>query len=208
MLNAKEVTSIAVITIILGLMISFFKGIKEFLIASLIVLIILIVNSLAKKISSYYFEAEAEIKVWEVERYGYRLHERFKKPVAAGVFLPVIITLLTFGYVKWMAALVFDVKGKTYRSAKRHGMYNFSEMTESQIGVIAASGIIANLIAAVIAYLIGFPEFVKYSIFYTFFNMIPISDLDGNKVFFGNIVLWSTLSSIILIGLLYVFFIY
>lgn len=208
MLNAKEITSIAVITIILGLMISFFKGVKEFLIVSLIILIILLINTFSKKISSYYFDSEAEIKIWEVERYGYRLHERFKKPVAAGVFLPIIITLFTFGYVKWMASLVFDVKGKTYKSAKRHGMYNFSEMTESQIGIIAASGIIANLIAAVIAYFMGYPDFVKYTIFYSFFNMIPISDLDGNKIFFGHIVLWSALASIILIGLLYVFFIY
>lgn len=208
MLNAKEITSIAVITIILGLMVSFFKGLNKFLIVLLIMFVIIIVNVLAKKIASYYFEAEAEIRIWEIERYGYRLHEKFKKPVAAGIFLPIIITLLTFGHIKWMATLVFDIKGKTYRAAKRHGIYNFSEMTESQIGVIAAFGIIANLIVAIIAYLIGEQEFVKYSIFYTFFNMIPISDLDGNKIFFGNIVLWSTLASIVLIGLTYVFFVY
>ena len=78
-------------------------------------------------------------------------------------------------------------------------------MTEEHIGLIAASGIFANLFLGIIGYLIGFPLFAKLSIWFAFFNMIPISNLDGNKIFFGNLVLWSFLAIITLIGLGYTF---
>jgi Zn-dependent protease len=105
-----------------------------------------------------------------------------------------------------MACLVFDVKPKIYRAAKRHGLYSYSEMTESHIGLIAAVGVIASLVFAVIGYLMGFSEFSRLSIYFAFFNMIPISDLDGNKIFFGSLILWSFLAALVLIGLGYVFF--
>ena len=40
---------------------------------------------------------------------------------------------------------------------------------------------------------------------FAFFNMLPISELDGNKIFFGSIVFWSFLAILTLIGLGYAF---
>ena len=104
-----------------------------------------------------------------------------------------------------MASLVFDVKAKAYHAAKRHGIYSFSEMTEEHIGRIAAAGIFVNLVLAIAFYFIGGDFgtlFAKLNILFAFFNMIPISDLDGNKIFFGNLVLWSFLAIVTLIGFL------
>ena len=109
-----------------------------------------------------------------------------------------------------MASLVFDVKAKTYRAAKRHGLYRFSEMTEDHIGYIASAGIFANILLAIITYFIGLPiemNFVVLSIYYIFFNMIPVSDLDGNKILFGNMVLWAFLATLSLISLIAIFFV-
>src|SRR3989339_631242 len=105
----------------------------------------------------------------------------------------IISISITLGKLKWMASLVFEVKAKTYRAAKRYGVYSFSEMTEYHIALIAASGIIGNLI--------GFPDFSRINIYYAFFNLFPISDLDGNKIFFGSLILWSFITSITLIAL-------
>jgi Zn-dependent protease len=105
-----------------------------------------------------------------------------------------------------MASLVFEVKPKPWRVSKRHGYYSFSEMTEDHIGYIAAFGIIANLLFAVIGYLIGFELFSKINVWFAFFNMIPISDLDGNKIFFGNLALWNVLAILTLLGMVYAFF--
>ena len=206
MLNKKEIIYIIIITLILGVVISLIKTPEIFLYTLLAVFLVLIINIIAKKVTSFYLDSEIEIKLWEIKRYGFKTNKHLKKPFPAGAFLPLITTAFSFGFITWMASLVFDVKPKIYRAAKRHGLYSFSEITEHQLGIIAATGIIANLIFAIIAYLVGFPDFAKLSIFYAFFNMIPISNLDGNKIFFGNIVLWSFLASIVLIGLFYALF--
>lgn len=227
MLNKKEIFSILTIAIILAFTISLIKSLEIFLYAFLMIFLVIIINIFAKKITSHYFDSEIEIKIWEIHRWGilsffkhipfigrffnyvpfigrYPSRE-FKRAFPIGAFLPILVILFSFGYVTWMGNFVFDVKAKIYRAAKRHGLYSFSEMTEDHIGFIASAGIIANLAFAIIGYLIGFPEFAKLNIFYAFFNILPISDLDGNKIFFGSIVLWSFLAALILIGMGYVF---
>ena len=39
------------------------------------------------------------------------------------------------------------------------------------------------LIFGVVGYFLGFQEFAKLSLGFAFFNMIPLSNLDGNKIF-------------------------
>jgi Zn-dependent protease len=204
MLNRKEIISIFVITILLGFSITLLESMEIFFYACLSVLIIIMINTAAKKISSFYLESEIEVGMWEIKRYGFKAYKHFKKPLPAGAFFPLIskIFLFPFNNFVWMASLVFDVKPKVYRAAKRHGLYKFSEMTEYHIGLIAASGIAANILLAIIGYLINFPLFAKLNIYYALFNLIPVSELDGNKIFFGSFVLWSFLASIVLIGML------
>ena len=210
MLNRKEITTITILTIILAFVISFVKTLELFLYALLSVFLIFIINITAKKITSFYFDSEIEIKLWEIKRYGFKTHKYLKKAFPIGAFLPIIAKVLSLGYLNWMACFVFDVKSKIYKTAKRHGLYTFSEISEFHIGLIAAAGIFANLIFAIIGYFIGLPEqmnFVQLSIWFAFFNMLPVSELDGNKIFFGNLTLWSFLASIVLIGLFYSIFV-
>ena len=206
MLNAKEVLVILIATVILALTLSFAKGVSVLLIILASVFLIILINTAAKKIASFYLDSEIEVDIWKIQRYGFKPDKYLKKPFPAGIFFPIILAILTVGKVVWMASLVFEVKPTTYRAAKRHGLYSYSEMTEAHIGYIAAVGILANLFFAFIGYLLGFSEFSRLSIFYVFFNMLPFSDLDGNKVFFGNIILWSFLAALTLIGLAYAFF--
>lgn len=209
MFNKKEIIIILAITLILGFLISVVETMEIFLYSLLAIFLIITINIISKKIMSYYLDTEIEIKLWEITQFGVKAHQHFKKPFPAGAFVPIISKVILFAIPKfvWMGSLIFNVKPKIYKAAKRHGLYSFSEITESQVGVIASAGIIANLLAAIIAYLIGFPEFSRLSIFYAFFNMIPFSDLDGNKIFFGNIVLWSFLASFVLIGIIFTIFV-
>lgn len=205
MINLKEFSFIVAVSIILAFTISLLSSIKEFFYALLAICLVIIINILAKKVSAFFLDSEIEINLWEIKRFGFRAHHHFKKPMPAGVLFPIIITTLTYGYVYWFANLVFDVKKKIYRAARRWGLYTFSEITEYHIGWIAAWGIIANLVFAVIGYMLGFEEFARLNIYFAFFNLIPLSDLDGNKVFFGSMVLWSLLAAITLIFLGYTF---
>ncbi|MBS3071104.1 hypothetical protein J4407_02275 [Candidatus Pacearchaeota archaeon] len=207
MLSRKEIVSVLIIALVFSFSISLIESIEIFLYTLLSVLIIILINISAKKIISYYLESEIETGIWEIKRYGFKPQRYFKKSLPVGALLPIITTAISFGYFTWLASLVFEVKAKIYRTAKRHDLYTFSEMTEYHVGLIAASGILANLILAVAGYLIGFEEFAKLNIYYAFFNILPISDLDGNKIFFGSVIMWSFFASLILIGLAYAFLI-
>ena len=224
MLNRKEITAILVATLVLGFVISLLKSWEAFGYACLAVFLIILINTLAKKITSFYFDSEIEIGLWKIKRTGLAYFisiipftsphpsRELKNPFPAGIFMPIITTAFTFGYIKWMASLVFDVKSKVYKAARRHGLYSFSEIPESQIGLIAAAGIIANLAFAIIGYVLGYPMFARLSIYFAFFNLLPISELDGNKIFFGSStfmgfpLMWSFLELITLIGIGYAWF--
>ncbi|MCH8945387.1 MAG: hypothetical protein IIA85_00495 [Nanoarchaeota archaeon] len=207
MFNKKEIAHILVIVLVLTFALTILRNLENFHFVLLSVFIVILVNISAKKIASHYLDSEIEVRIWEMKRFGFKPNRHLKKPVPMGALLPLIFVGLTYGYLVWMASLVFEVKAKIHRAAKRYGLYTFSEMTEYHIGLIASAGIIANLIAAVIGYLAGYPKFAELAIYYSFFNMIPFSDLDGNKIFFGSMILWSFLASLVLIGLGYVFFV-
>jgi hypothetical protein len=202
-MKAREFAWMIVISLVFALIITLLKSFERFIYILVVIFAIILINVIAKKIMAFYLESEIEIKLWEIERYGFRPASHFKKPFPAGIAFPLVIAAITLGNIYWMASLVFDVKPKTYRAAKRHGLYSFSEMTERHIGLIATTGTIVSLICAGIAYLLGVPDFAKLSIIFVFFNMLPFSDLDGNKIFFGNLVLWSFLAIVTLIGLGY-----
>lgn len=207
MLNKKEIIAVLITIIILTFSITLIESWKIFFYCLLSVFVILGINIAAKKIVSFYLDSEIEIRIWEFRRFGVKKHQYFKRSFPAGAFLPIISKIIFFpiNSFVWMACLIFDVKPKIYRAAKRHGLYSYSEMTEYHLGLIATAGIFLNLAAAVAGYLLGFPLFARLNIYYAFFNLLPISELDGNKIFFGNLVIWSFLAVLTLIGLGYAF---
>lgn len=209
-LTKSELASIPVASLIIAFSANLLlRGTIAFLWVLLAVFAVIVINVVAKKVAGFYFETDIETKFWEVYQFGFKPSRHFKKPVPLGAFLPLISKIILFpinGFV-WMASLVFEVKPRIYRAARRHGLYSFSEMTESHIGYIAAAGIAANLAFAIIGYLIGFTDFARFNIYYALFNMLPISNLDGNKIFFGSVALWSFLASLVLVGLFFAIFI-
>jgi hypothetical protein len=206
MLNSKEIAWIIVISLVLAFTISLMKSLEHFLYILAIVFLVILVNIIAKKITAFVLDSEIEIKLWEIKRWGVKPHYHLKKSFPAGIFLPLVVTGLSFGLLPWMACLVFETKGKVYRAARRWGLYKFSEMTEHHIGLIAGWGVLANLFLAAMGYLVGFPEFARLNVYFAFFNIIPISNLDGNKIFFGSLIFWSFLAILTLIALGYAFF--
>jgi Zn-dependent protease len=200
MINKKEIFIIALIIIIIslsmGLSLNILAELKTVLYTFLAVSILILANVFTKKIIAYRLDSEIEMNIWEIGKYGFSKDKNSKKPFPFGAFLPIISKIVSiivsfpFKSFVWMASLVFDVKPRIYRGAKRYGLYTFSEITESHLGLIAASGIVINLILAIVGYFLGFPLFARLNVYYAFFNMIPISELDGNKIFFGNLIIW------------------
>ena len=203
MFTRKEIISVVILAVILGVCFSSLQSPDKIISYSLIVFTVILINIIAKKIRAYYLEIEIEHTPWTITRFGFKPWKKFPKPLQAGFFFPLVFWAITRGAFIWMASLVFDVKGKVYKAAKRHGLYKFSEVSEEEIGNIAAMGVLANLFFAFIGYLAGWPEFARLNIFYAVFNIIPISDLDGNKIFFARFEFWCGMAAITLIALLY-----
>jgi len=207
MINKKEIAILALIIVIISLSVAISANIiqewKTTLAILLSVSIVILFNVFTKKFIAYNLDSEIEMRVWEIGKY-----KSNKKPFAIGAFLPLIskIILFPFNSFVWMASLVFDVKPKTYRAAKRFGLYTFSEVTEYHLGLIAAAGVLINILISVISYFLGFELLARLSMYYAFFNIIPLSDLDGNKIFFGSKIMWSFLASLVLIGMLFAIF--
>jgi hypothetical protein len=174
MLNKKEIFPILLIIII----ISFSVGLSLDMTENWAVLggtlfavsLVILANIFTKKIIAYLLDSEIEMKIWEIGKYGLSKDKHSKKPFPLGAFLPIISKVILFPLrtLVWMASLVFDVKPRVYRGAKRHGLYTFSEITEYHLGLIAASGIAINLILAVIGYFLGFPLFSRLNIYMAF----------------------------------------
>ena len=173
MIDRKEWLSIASIALVIGLVISLSaesivewqKTIFRFIILSFFVIII---NVLAKKIIAFYFGAKIEIETWKTNRLAFRTKNKFfgYKPtpnlrleMLLGFFMPLLVKILSFGFLNWMACLTFDAKGTVYRTARKHELYQFSDVTEKELSWIAWGSLMVNLFFGFIAYLINAPFF-------------------------------------------------
>lgn len=172
-------------------------------------ILILFTNIISKKIAAGFFNIKIEHKIWEFQRWGYYKRSHFKKPVQIGLILPFALSILTLGIIKMFTFFQFEVENiHETRILKQKGLKRKEEINESDIAFTAAFGFLSLLVLALIGSLPGirelFPELAKYSIFYGFWNMIPISKLDGSKLFFGSILTWTFLAILYAIALILV----
>lgn len=206
MIKLKEIVHLIIAILLFAFIISFLKESYIFLASLLIASIIILVNVFSKKLLAYYLETETEQKIWHFQRWGWYQRSYFKKPIPIGLILPFILVLISYpyGFLKVLTFLQFDVKPTSARAAKRHGLYRYSEMTEWHIAAIAGIGIFANLVLAVLAYVIGYSDLARYSIYYAAWNLLlPLGQLDGAKILFSSRRLWALLVILTLIGLFY-----
>ena len=213
MFNKKEISivglTIVIFAFLTNISLNLIEDWKVFLFSILTFSIIILGNIFAKKIMAYRLDSEVEMQLWETGKFPLIAKPKKTKPFPMGAFLPIATKIIFFPFTAffWMASLVFDVKPRIYRGSRKIGLYSFSNVTEYHVGLIAAAGISVNLIFAIIGYFLGFPLFSRLNVYFTLFNMIPISELDGNKIFFGSRLLWSFLASLVLIGMLFAIFI-
>jgi len=201
--QVAEIIIILAAAIILGVTVSF-PSLSSALSSIIYFAVIISANITAKKFISYYLEAKVTTRFWSWYQYGFTKRAHFKNPIPM-LWLPPLLSFVSKGYFLWLAILEFDIKAKSERVSKRHGLYRFSEITNWHIASIASWGIALNLILAIIGYFAGFEFFAKLNIWYAFWSIIPISGLDGSKILAGSRALWFALLVIIAIFLGYSF---
>ncbi len=192
----NEITIIFLASIILSISTTFFN-LSNFLITLIYFIIIIGSNFLIKKLVAYYYESDINLKFWSLQNYGLKAKAHFKKPLMM-LWLPLLLAPLNW---KWFAILETEIIAKTERVSKRHGLYRFSAITEWHIALITGAGIILNILLSIIGYSFNLEIFSKLSIYYAAWSIIPLSNLDGSKILFGNRTLWLFLTIIIFITL-------
>jgi Zn-dependent protease len=166
--------------------------------------IIIVTNIFGKKAMAYMLDADVEHRIWVS---NYKLTSKgpreLKRPFPTGIVLPLVLALVTLGYLKVAAFLNYETSAKKIRAAKRFGYYSYTEITEWHNALIGAAGIVVTLAVLVITYFSGFEPIAKAAALYAFWNMVPASKLDGTQIFFGSKILWTLLAILSTIAVLY-----
>ena len=180
------------------------------IIISLIVSILIILTAtLTKKISSKYYNIKIEHKLWTIKQYGFRRKHHTKNPFPIGLIFPFLISFLSLGLIKMFTLIQFDAENvPTRRILKESGRWKQkrTEINESDLAFTAAWGFLSLILLAIIGSLINFPQLTKYSVYYGFWNLLPLIQLDGSKLFFGSPLTWVILFLIYAMGLIIVIF--
>lgn len=198
-MDIKEIAVILLAAVILGISFSFpLINLTTVAYSIIFMLVIIAVNVIAKKLMAYAFDADANIKLWSIYQFGFPKASHFRKPIPM-IWLPLFLGFISRGFIKWFPILEFDIQPRVEKASRRYGLWRFSEMNDADIAKIAVAGIFANLIIAIIAYLIAgsfsslnLEQFARWNIYFAFWSLIPISSLDGSKILFGSKGLWVT----------------
>lgn len=207
----KEILVILISAIILGAIWTYPGKSGSMLMFMVFFLIIIGANVLVKKYIAYLFETDLRTKFWSIYQYHFKKGAHFRAPVYM-IWLPIFLSLISKGFIKWIPLLEFDISPRIERVARRHeGMYRFTEIVEWHVALIVMWGILTNLALAIIGYLLGgsLPggeTFARLNIYYALWSLLPISGLDGTKMFFGSRVLWFSFSVIVLLFFVFSFF--
>ncbi len=156
-----------------------------------------------RKVTAHTLDANVEHSIWRVYNYGLKPGMHFKKEVPFGLILPLFFSVISLGILKVMTLLTYETRALKYRAAKRFGFYSYTSMTDWHHGLIGAAGIVSVLLVALAGYSFGLEFLFKMASYYAFWNMIPVSKLDGAQIFFGNRIVWSVLAVITLIFTVY-----
>lgn len=186
MLSKKGIVNILVVALFLGISLSLISNLKTFKMMFLISLGLILVNVIFKEMAANYYDLRIEHKIWEISRYGFRPKDYFKSPFPIGVIMPILSFFLSAGYFIWLNVLVFDSSSEVFRAVKRRGSRAYSEYPESHEGLVAFFGLFGNLIVGGVSILLGYTLFAQLSFLYAFCSSIPIGNLDGNKILFGE----------------------
>jgi len=203
MLTNKELTWIIISILLMSFVISVFSDLSSLLAISLSGIIIL-VSVFSKKLAATYFNVKIEHKAWEFQRYWFHKVSHLKKPIPMGLLFPFIISILSAGIIRPLTFLQFDAKNSKKRILKKRGAHRHQEINESDLAFVAFWGFIGLILLSILGVLTKQPELTRYSLYYGLWNLIPFSQLDGTKLFFGSLVSWILIIVIYLISLLLV----
>jgi len=155
--------------------------IRTFFMAGAVVL----VHDFAHKITARRYGGETEHKIWGIKRYWFAKHTISKKPIPIGSIIAVIITFASKGLFYFTAIESYDITQEKKRRIGRKWM----NIREFEHALIAFAGPAASMLFALILQAFNptgiLSLFITMNVTYALYHMLPISSLDGCKIFFS-----------------------
>lgn len=187
-----EWKSIILAIIMASALLSFNYNILEFNIFYILIPIIIIAVFIAsQKITANYIDVAIEIKTWEMKRWWYTTWAELKKAAPVGIIFPLLFGFLSGGMIKMLALLQFNATELPSKAVRKYGIRRIGHLMEWDESLIGFYGIIGVCLLAIIASFFNstifpFGELAKFSLYYSIWNLIPLSKLAGSKIFFGS----------------------
>ncbi len=195
--NKKEILNLFLGAFILGFIFSarswgystfnFGIGFSNLIRMSILSLIILLTYQTSHKLIAKKYHAHSTFRLWTMQRWWFTKNAKFKSPFMAGIIIPLFFSLISNGFLKFAAIGSSEM---TAIDKKRIGK-KYKHISEQELAKIHLVGPLTILLLSLILMQFpGFGEIVKIAYTLAIFSMLPISGLDGGKVFFSSLPLY------------------
>lgn len=196
MFGRKELAHLFAITLILGFVFGFDDGSSTFVLnnwlvnfgsACFIVFISLFFKEIVMKLFAMRYRTRVEIELWCAKQFWFSRASKFerfkmKRGLPLGIFLALYLSFLSFGRIFFTAVfnhqLTEDRNARIGRSWKR--------LTEYEEAMIMLVGFLASMLLVIAAKILDFGRLYDVNLWLIVFNLLPISRLDGSKMFFSS----------------------
>lgn len=214
MFSKKEIIHLVISIIFLGLIFGFDDGAKNFVLGhwlvnllgiTLIVAISILIKESVMKLVSLSKSLESEYEIWNMHRVWFGSYGKLKKGIPAGIILAILFTFMSKGKFFFAAIGVHNFKEKLGARTGRSKIFieYFEEAT------IALSGVMTHVFLVIFAVILSkfiardLTNLVRINFSLALFSLLPFSDLDGAKIFFGSKILY--IFSIIFVTISFMF---
>ncbi len=205
--DKKEVGSLAIAAIILGFVFSFRQwgsgeifelstGLINLIRLAILSAIALLVYIISHKLIARNYGCDSTFRIWGIKRFWFtkraridnsRIFGRKFKSIKLGIILPILVSLLSNGFLKFCAIGSSEISEIKLKRMKRA----FKQVTDFEISIIHFAGpLTLTLLALILNSVPGFSDLVKVSYFIAIYSMLPLAGLDGTKIFFGSAPLY------------------
>ena len=184
MVSKIELRDLSISVIALTLAFSRFN-LLEFPSFLLIIVLVFAFHELAHKYTAQRYGCFAEYRMWPL-----------------GIALALVSSF---------TGIIFAAPGATYISPYSRKKFAFSvaHLTKKEYGKISLAGPLTNIAIGIASSILLFfypigllSDLSQISFFLAFFNLLPLSPLDGSKIIAWNIKIWLAVLAVSLIGLI------
>ena len=197
MFTKKESFFLFLSILILSLVFGFDDGTSVFVLNNwlinllrifLLVSVAILFRELIIKLFAKRHEAIREYAPWLIHQFWF--NKKISRGLPFGIFLSLIGAVVSSGKLFFTALGVHDLRENTNPRVGR----KFQNLEYREEAQIVSMGVLANLFLAIAGLIIGYLFNLNMSLFVTInfwivlFNIVPISELDGAKIFFGSLL--------------------